>query len=107
MSRSLFDCNSKAKNAKASACSPRGPFRAAPDVRAERALLERELADGWSKPNRSCRVSFTTFGLYLKASVHRALAPRACVAVSDRGTLGGPTQFGFSGSATRLETTVV
>jgi len=50
-------------------------------------------------------MSFTTLRLILEALVRSAPA-RARVAVSDRGTLGGltqfATQFGFAGSTTSL-----
>ena len=50
--------------------------------------------------------SFTTPRLILEALVHSGLARMLAWAVSDRGTLGGltqfATQFGFAGSATSL-----
>ena len=56
--------------------------------------------------NGSSGVPFTTLRLILEALVRSVRVPRASVGVSDRGTLGGLTQFvaqfGFAGSSTSL-----
>ena len=74
------------------------PYRASSkSVRASRFSLE---LNSWS--TRSCSISFSTPWLILAGARPAHVGRWPGVAVSDRGTFGGLSQFEFAGSSTSL-----